>query len=151
MKACFQAVPECFHFSIRSVGGNCLVPRPLPDVLSCSHGEPIFLKGGEIKSGSGLGTRLATNYAPYEEVMKTLGHCLETSLHIETHQYKRRKLRSVRLLCKMRGETESQEILVKLETGSYTAMYIYNLQFTQPRLQLIYQNLIWEQEHTRQA
>ena len=50
-------------------------------ILSCSHGEPIFLKDGEIKSGSGLGMRLATNYAPYEEVMKTLSHCLETSLH----------------------------------------------------------------------
>ena len=46
-----------------------LVPRPLPD-LSCSRGEPIFLEGGEIKSGSGLGMRLATNYAAYEEVMK---------------------------------------------------------------------------------
>ena len=33
-----------------------LVPRPLPD-LFCSRGEPIFLEGGEIKSGSGLGTR----------------------------------------------------------------------------------------------
>ena len=51
----------------------------------------------------------------------------------------------------MRGETDSQEILVKLETGSYTAISIYNLQFTQPRLQLIYQNLIWEQERTRRA
>ena len=54
-----------------------LVPRPLPD-LSCSHGEPIFLEGGEIKSGSGLGTRLATHYAPYEEVTKMLRHCLES-------------------------------------------------------------------------
>ena len=35
-----------------------VVPRPLPD-LSCSRGEPIFLEGGEIKSGSGLGMRLA--------------------------------------------------------------------------------------------
>ena len=52
-----------------------LVPRPLPD-LSCSRGEPISLKGGEIKSGSGLGTRLATHYAPYEEVTKTLRHCM---------------------------------------------------------------------------
>ena len=51
----------------------------------------------------------------------------------------------------MYGETDSQEILVELETGSYTALYIYNLQFIQQRLQLIYQNLIWEQEHTRGA
>ena len=50
----------------------------------------------------------------------------------------------------MCGETDSQEILLS-ETGSYTAISIYNLQFTQPRPQLIYQNLIWEQEHTRQA
>ena len=57
-----------------------LVPRPLPDFI-LQPGEPIFLEGGDIKSGSGLGTRLATNYAPYEEVMKTLSHCLETSLH----------------------------------------------------------------------
>ena len=35
-----------------------------------ADGEPIFLEGGGIKSGSGLGMRLATNYAPYEEVMK---------------------------------------------------------------------------------
>ena len=54
-----------------------VVPRPLPD-LSCSRGEPIFLEGGEIKSGSGLGMRLATHYAPYEEVTKTLRHCLES-------------------------------------------------------------------------
>ena len=55
-----------------------VVPRPLPD-LSCSHGEPIFLEGGgEIKSGSGLGMRLVTHYAPYEEVTKTLRHCLES-------------------------------------------------------------------------
>ena len=47
-----------------------LVPRPLPDFI-LQPGEPIFLEGGDIKSGSGLGTRLATNYAPYEEVMKT--------------------------------------------------------------------------------
>ena len=79
-------------------------------ILSCSHGEPIFLEDGDIKSGSGLGTRLATNYTPYEELMKTLSHCLETCLH-RTHQY-RRKLRSVRLLCKMCGETDSQEILL---------------------------------------
>ena len=57
-----------------------LVPRPLPD-LSCSRGEPIFLEGGEIKSGSGLGTRLATHYAPYEEVTKTLRHCPEEVRH----------------------------------------------------------------------
>ena len=44
-----------------------LVPRPLPG-LSCSCGEPIFLEAGEIKSGNGLGTRLATNFGPYEEV-----------------------------------------------------------------------------------
>ena len=50
-------------------------------ILSCSREEPIFLEGRDIKYGSGLGMRLATNYAPYEEVMKTLGHCLETSLH----------------------------------------------------------------------
>ena len=54
-----------------------VVPRPLPD-LSCSSGEPIFLEAGEIKSGSGFGTRLATHYAPYEEVTKTLAHCLES-------------------------------------------------------------------------
>ena len=54
-----------------------VIPRPLPD-LSCSRGEPIFLEGGEIKSGSGLGMRLATHYAPYEEVTKTLRHCLES-------------------------------------------------------------------------
>ena len=47
-----------------------LVPRPLPDFI-LQPGEPIFLEGGDINSGSGLGTRLATNYAPYEEVMKT--------------------------------------------------------------------------------
>ena len=55
-----------------------LVPRPLPDFI-LQPGEPI-LEGGDIKSGSGLEMRLASNYAPYEEVMKTLGHCLETSL-----------------------------------------------------------------------
>ena len=49
-----------------------VVPRPLPD-LSCSSGEPIFLEGGGIKSGSGLGMRLATHYAPYEEVTKHSG------------------------------------------------------------------------------
>ena len=32
----------------------------------------FFLRGGEIKSGSGLGMRLATHCAPYEEVTKTL-------------------------------------------------------------------------------
>ena len=58
-----------------------LVPRPLPDFILPSRGEPIFLKGGDIKSESSLGTRLATNYAPYEEVMKTLSHYVETSLH----------------------------------------------------------------------
>ena len=79
-------------------------------ILSCSHGEPIFLEGGEIKSGSSLGMRLATNYAPYEEVMKTLSHCLETSLHRKCTNQK--KLRSVRLLCKIRGETDSQKILL---------------------------------------
>ena len=57
-----------------------LVPRPLPD-FSCSRGEPIFLEGGEIKSGSGLGTRLAIHYAPYEEVTKTLRHCPEEVRH----------------------------------------------------------------------
>ena len=80
-------------------------------ILSCSHGEPIFLEGGDIKAGSGLGMTLATNYTPYEEVMKILSHCLETCLH-RMHQYRRIKLRSVRLLCKMRGETDSQEILL---------------------------------------
>ena len=82
-----------------------LIPRPLPNFIL----QPIFLEGGHIKSGSGLGMSLATNYAPYEEVMKTLGHCLETSLHGKRTN---RKLRSVRLLCKMRGETDSQEILL---------------------------------------
>ena len=53
-----------------------LVPRPLPD-LSCSRGEPIFLEGGEIKSGSGLGTGLATHYAPYEEVTPALPEIIE--------------------------------------------------------------------------
>ena len=48
-----------------------LVPRPLPD-LSCSHGEPIYLEGSEIKSGSGLGTRLATHYVCL--------HCREMSI-----------------------------------------------------------------------
>ena len=48
-----------------------LIPRALPDfILLPSREEPIFLKGGETKSGSGLRTRLATNYAPNEEVMK---------------------------------------------------------------------------------
>jgi len=54
-----------------------VVPRPLPD-LSCSCGELIFLEGSGIKSGSGLGMRLATHYARYEEVTKTLRHCLES-------------------------------------------------------------------------
>ena len=57
-----------------------LVPRPLPDFI-LQLWRTDFLEGGDIKSGSGLGMRLVTNYAPYEEVMKTLGHCLETSLH----------------------------------------------------------------------
>ena len=48
-------------------------------------------------------------------------------------------------------ETDSQEILLSnlKQVYSYTAMYTYNLQFTQPRPQLIYQNLIWEQEYIR--
>ena len=33
---------------------SSLVPKPLPDFISL----PIFLHGCEIKSGSGLGTRL---------------------------------------------------------------------------------------------
>ena len=53
-----------------------VVPRPLPD-LSCSHGEPIFLEGGKIKSGSGLGMRLATHYAPFEENTRALPGIIE--------------------------------------------------------------------------
>ena len=64
---------ECSWWLVSSQGHS--------QILSSSRGEPIFLEGSEIKSGSGLGTRLATNYAPYEEVMKTLSHWLETSLH----------------------------------------------------------------------
>ena len=56
-----------------------LIPRPLPDFILPSRGEPIFLEGGDINLRVAWG--LATNYAPYEEVMKTLRHCLETSLH----------------------------------------------------------------------
>ena len=46
----------------------------------------FFLEGGEIKSGSGLGTRLATHYAPYEEVTKTLRHCPEEVRHGDIHR-----------------------------------------------------------------
>ena len=49
--------------------------------LMHSHGENLVLHSCRIKSGSGLGMKLATNYAPDEEVMKTLSHCLETILH----------------------------------------------------------------------
>ena len=73
--------------------------RPLPDFLSQSHGENSVLHSCRIKSGNGLGTKLATNYAP-DEVMRTLSHCLETILHTI------RKLIGVRLLCRMRGETD---------------------------------------------
>ena len=38
------------HFKVQKIS---LVPRPLPNFIS-----PIFLHGCEIKSGSGLGTRL---------------------------------------------------------------------------------------------
>ena len=58
-----------------------LVPRPLPD-LSHHPREKSILHGCRIKSGSGLGTILATNYA--NEEMKTFRHCLKTSLHNET-------------------------------------------------------------------
>ena len=78
----------------------------------------------------------ASHQAPDEKVMKTLSQCLETSLHRKHTTSYRRKLRSIRLLCKMRRKTDSQKMLVKLETSSYTAMYIYTLLFTQPRLQL---------------
>jgi len=64
-------------------------------ILFCSRGEPIFLAGSDIKSGSGLGTRLATNYAPYEEVMKTLSHCLETSLHRKRTNTKLEKCQAI--------------------------------------------------------
>ena len=115
-------------------------------ILSHSCGEKSVHHGCRIKSRSSLGTRLATNYALDEEVMKTLSRCLEKTF-IETRQYRRRKLINVRLWYKTRGETGNS--LVEVERGSYTAMYIYTLLFTQPQLQLIYQNLIWEQEHTR--
>ena len=50
-------------------------------ILSHNHEVNSVLHSCMIKSGSGLGTKLATNYAPDEEVMKTLSHCLETILH----------------------------------------------------------------------
>ena len=40
------------------MGKYSLVPRPLPDFISQPWRNPIFLHGCEIKSGSGLGTRL---------------------------------------------------------------------------------------------
>ena len=46
-----------------------LVPRPFPDFI-LQLWRTDFHEGGDIKSGSGLGMRLVTNYAPYEEVMK---------------------------------------------------------------------------------
>ena len=46
-------------------------------ILSCSRGGPIFLECSVIKSGSGLETKLATHYALYEEMMKTLRHYLK--------------------------------------------------------------------------
>ena len=66
--------------------------------------------------------RLATNYAPYEEVMKTLGHCLETSLHGK----RRRKLRSVRLLYKMtvRLGVECCKCLCEVEQLTFTSLQV---------------------------
>ena len=46
-------------------------------ILSHSRGEKSVLHGCRIKSGSCLGTGLATNYAPDEEVMKILSHYQE--------------------------------------------------------------------------
>ena len=42
------------YIIVKSLPGGSLVPRPLPDFIS----QPIFLHGCDIKSGSGLGTRL---------------------------------------------------------------------------------------------
>ena len=53
-----------------------LVPGPLPDFISPPSrkiGSPQL----QDKSGSGLGMRLATNYTPDEEMMKTLQALLE--------------------------------------------------------------------------
>ena len=83
-----------------------LVPRPLPDFI-LQPWRTHFLEGGEIKSGSGLGMRLATNYAPYEEVMKHSATAWKQAFMGKTHQYRR----SVRLLCKMCGETVSLDAL----------------------------------------
>ena len=41
-----------------------LVPRPLPDFIS-QPWRKIFLHGCEIKSGSGLGTRLGEAHSVY--------------------------------------------------------------------------------------
>ena len=64
------------------------VPRPLPDFI-LQPWRTDFSRGRWDKSGSGLGTRLATHYAPYE-VTKTLRHCL-VSENVQ-------KLRSVRVV-----------------------------------------------------
>ena len=52
---CVWMCKVCGPFSLYFLS---LVPRPLPDFISL----PIFLHGCEIKSGSGLGTRLLFSY-----------------------------------------------------------------------------------------
>ena len=112
---------ECSWWLVSSQGHS--------QILSCSHGEPIFLEGSEIKSGSALGMRLATNYAPYEEVMKTLSHCLETSLHRKRTNTQEESWEVSGYCVKCVGKLTVRKSSCRTWNSSYTAMYIYNLQF----------------------
>ena len=57
-----------FKFGECMFRAHSLVPRPLPDFIS----QPIFLHGCEIKSGSGLGTRLPRASITHDIIKKSV-------------------------------------------------------------------------------
>jgi len=54
MKDCFQAVADCFHHLHQEHSWWLASSQGHSQILSCSCGEPSFLHGCEMKSGSGL-------------------------------------------------------------------------------------------------